>query len=862
MKRTKNYEGYDVAMARQKFFHQLESIFVGQAIREHKDASGYTNLISIKTAYFNDIKPRIEKLAADNTSTIDMLNELYNRLYTFFESYLNDTGTPFFYKTEFFKNIYAPVYSEHKDVELFWKTKDLYYIKSDPLYCNECFVDGVGEGLPKEYTFDFVLRDGFTQSQGNEKAPLLQFHLLEADAQERVIRIQVSHKDDELQINSLPNLAPTNDEERKRVKDAFETCPKLDDKSIQPILAKYKRQAEIDYFIHKDAGGFLNEQLDIYLYNFLFNEKHITEWDAESIKKVGAFRTVAREIISYIAAFEDELKRIWEKPKLAKRVEYVITIDKFDDALRARIASSHGMAAQMDEWKELKMIEEDFTLADIDAAATEKRRMQYARLPVDTKHFPEIRHDILSHFDGIDDACDGVMIKSDNWQALNTILPKYRERVQCIYIDPPFNTGNDGFNYKDNFNHSSWLTFMRNRLEVARELMRDDGVIFVQCDDNEQAYLKVLMDDIFGRDNFVNTIIWKTKNRPQSDAKHLSANTDSIILFAKNKLVWRPGLLERTEKMDAAYKNPDDDPNGPWASMPIHAKSGSDKNIYKIEFPNGIVWQPPKGSYPRFSKERLLSFEAENRLIFKGENVRFKTYLNEVQQGRVYTSLWDELGSTMKAASEIQKLFKQKIFTTPKPEILIQRIIEISTQPSDIVLDYHLGSGTTAGVAHKMGRKYIGIEQVDYIKTIATTRLKKVVAGEQGGISKAVEWHGGGMVKYYELEQYEESLRNATYVMRTDEGGRNIIDMKLSEKLAHALRIEEGNRVTVDLHDLYPDCDIIESISNITGWKIKKYIDKTRATLDNNGVEVEIDTTCMVLREHPYLKPYLYWDSE
>ena len=355
-----------------------------------------------------------------------------------------------------------------------------------------------------------------------------------------------------------------------------------------------------------------------------------------------------------------------------------------------------------------------------------------------------------------DTITDNLIIKGNNLLALHSLEKQFAGKVKLIYIDPPYNTGNDGFKYNDKFTHSTWLTFMKNRLETARELLKDDGVIFVQCDDNEMAYLKVLMDEVFGRENFIDTIIWKRKNRPQNDAKYLSANADFILLFAKVKDKWKPNLLKRTKEMNAMYKNIDNDQKGNWASMPIHAKSGNENSIYEIKFPNGIVWKPPLGSYPSFSKTKLLDLYNENKLIFKGNNVRRKVYVSDVQRGRVCTTVWDGLSSTIKAASEIQKLFNQKLFTTPKPEELIQRVLEIATQPGDITLDYHLGSGTTAAVAHKMGRQYIGVEQMDYIEPIAVERLKKVIAGEQGGISKAVEWKGDGSFIYMELKKYNQ----------------------------------------------------------------------------------------------------------
>jgi len=355
-----------------------------------------------------------------------------------------------------------------------------------------------------------------------------------------------------------------------------------------------------------------------------------------------------------------------------------------------------------------------------------------------------------------DTITDNLLIKWNNLLALHSLKSNFAWKVKLIYIDPPYNTWNDSFKYNDRFNHSTWLTFMKNRLEVAKELLKDDWVIFVQCDDNEQAYLKVLMDEVFWRENFVNTIVYKTKWRPQSDAKWLSWNIDFIQLYSKNKEIWRPNLLKRTKEMNNAYKNPDNDEKWPWASMPLHAKSGTQKWIYSIEFDNGKKWSPPEGSFPRFSKEKLLELYKDNRLYFWWKVPRLKTYLSEVKDGRWIVTLWDDITWNMKAASEIKNIFGEKVFLTPKNEELIERIIHISSNPWDIVLDYHLWSGTTCAVAHKMGRQYIWIEQMDYIETISKERLKKVIEWEQWWISKNVEWKWWWDFVYMEIMEENE----------------------------------------------------------------------------------------------------------
>ncbi|WP_187934097.1 site-specific DNA-methyltransferase [Helicobacter pylori] len=357
------------------------------------------------------------------------------------------------------------------------------------------------------------------------------------------------------------------------------------------------------------------------------------------------------------------------------------------------------------------------------------------------------------------------LIKGNNLIALHSLKKKFAKKVKCIYIDPPYNTGNDSFNYNDNFNHSSWLVFMKNRLEAAREFLSDDGVIFVQCDDNEQAYLKVLMDEIFGRDNFVNTIIWEKKYSPQNDAKWFSDNHDFILLYAKDKGIWRPNLLPRTSEMNARYKNLDNDERGAWKPSDCLVKTYMASYDYPITTPSGKVVTPPKGRCWMTSKENFQKLVDDNRIYFgrNGDNVpSLKRFLSEVKQGTTPLTIWKytEVGHNQDATKQLLALFNNvKLFDTPKPEALISRILEIATNENDLVLDFFAGSGTTCAVAHKMKRRYIGIEQMDYIETITKERLKKVIEGEQGGISKKCGFKGGGSFVYAELKEVNSGIK-------------------------------------------------------------------------------------------------------
>ncbi|ANH46186.1 site-specific DNA-methyltransferase [Helicobacter pylori] len=348
------------------------------------------------------------------------------------------------------------------------------------------------------------------------------------------------------------------------------------------------------------------------------------------------------------------------------------------------------------------------------------------------------------------------LIKGNNLIALHSLKKKFAKKVKCIYIDPPYNTGNDSFNYNDNFNHSSWLVFMKNRLEAAREFLSDDGVIFVQCDDNEQAYLKVLMDEVFGRENFVGCISWKQFHSVKNDAANFSKNIEYILCYCKN---FSKNLISN-EPFDKSNLYKLKDENGFYKLDPVWAKSGN--NFSPYTFLNGKTWSPPSGTFWRYSTGTLKDMEQNNRIVFNGKNPMAKRYLSEVAEGRKSSTFWDgsEVGYNLNGDAEIKQLFNgNKVFNNPKPEALISRILEIATQENDLVCDFFAGSGTTCAVAHKMKRRYIGIEQMDYIETITKERLKKVIEGEQGGISKKCDFKGGGSFVYAELKEVNLEIK-------------------------------------------------------------------------------------------------------
>lgn len=351
---------------------------------------------------------------------------------------------------------------------------------------------------------------------------------------------------------------------------------------------------------------------------------------------------------------------------------------------------------------------------------------------------------------------DNLLIHGDNLDSLKALLPYYKGKVKCIYIDPPYNTQNAFIHYNDKLEHSNWLSLIYPRLKLLKRFLSTDGSIWISIDDDEGHYLKVICDEIFGRDNFVNTIIWHKKHTRSNDARYLSDNHDFVLCYARNKVTWQRKLLPSVVDGKSIYRNPDNDPRGDWTSGPCHAKTPNEKDIYELISPSGKSHWPPPGTSWRYSESKFHELINDNRIFFgkNGNNVpRIKRFKTEVQNGLVPTTIWfkDEVGDNQNAKSEVKQFNPADVFQTPKPERLIQRIFQISTDETDIVMDSFLGSGTTAAVAHKMKRRWIGIEMEDTIYSHCVPRLKQVVDGEQGGISKAEDWKGGGGFKFYRL---------------------------------------------------------------------------------------------------------------
>ena len=384
-----------------------------------------------------------------------------------------------------------------------------------------------------------------------------------------------------------------------------------------------------------------------------------------------------------------------------------------------------------------------------------------------------------------------MLIHGDNLLALKALEQDYAGCVKCIYIDPPYNTGNAFEHYDDGVEHSIWLSLMRERLVLLRTLLSDDGSIWISIDADESHYLKVLCDEIFGRKNFIDEVIWQRAYAPINLKKTLSRSHDTILVYAKNKSdKYELNRLPRSSDANDRYKNPDNDPRGVWKSSDLSVGPAVQENIYPITTPSGRICYPPEGYSWRLSESRLREYIADNRIWFgpSGNNVpSIKRFLSEVKDGIVATTVWthQEVGHNQDAKKEIKALEFETIFATPKPERLIERVLTLGSNEGDIVLDSFLGSGTTAAVAQKMGRRYIGVEMGNHAYTHCAVRLKKVIDGtDQGGISKAQNWKGGGGFRFYEL---------APSLLKEDKFGNLVINKEYNaDMLAAAMAKQEG----------------------------------------------------------------------
>lgn len=390
------------------------------------------------------------------------------------------------------------------------------------------------------------------------------------------------------------------------------------------------------------------------------------------------------------------------------------------------------------------------------------------------------------------DLFDNRLIVGDNLLALKALEAEFTGQVKCIYIDPPYNTGSAFEYYDDGIEHSLWLSLMRDRLELLRKLLRDDGSIWINIDDNEGPYLRLLLDEVFGRANFVASVVWQKLHARNNSAQHFSTDHDYVFVYAKDLTRWSRNKVDRTEASDADFWNPDNDPRGEWRRSDLTAAKSYGEGKYTVRGPNGDPFTPRDNRWWSISQETFNELEADGRIWWgkTGSTFPFRKRFRSELGDLVPTTFWshEDAGNNREAKQESASLFgRDAIFSTPKPERLLQRILHIATNPGDLVLDSFAGSGTTGAVAHKMGRRWIMVELGEHCHTHIAPRLKKVIDGQDpGGVTEATGWKGGGGFRYFKL---------APSLLMQDKWGQWVISKEYNAAmLAEALCKLEGFR--------------------------------------------------------------------
>lgn len=351
---------------------------------------------------------------------------------------------------------------------------------------------------------------------------------------------------------------------------------------------------------------------------------------------------------------------------------------------------------------------------------------------------------------------ENLLIRGDNLSSLSKLLPAFSKKIQCAYIDPPYNTGLNFRDYRDNSSHADWLQSLSGRISLIHRLLREDGSLWVSIDDNECHYLKVLLDTIFGRQNFIASICWEKIYTRKNSAKFFSTSHDYILVYAKNREKLKLSTLPRTEEQLSVFKNRDNDKRGAWIDSALHGRNFYSKGSYVVTGPSGRKFSPPQGRYWTVSKEEFHRLDREKRIWWGSEGdccPRLKRFAPEVRQGIVPATIWThrEVGHNAEAKDEIKALFPEmeKVFITPKPERLLSRILSLASEPGDYVLDAYAGTGTTGAVAHKLGRKWIMMEQGSHCESMIVPRMAKVISGtDKGGVSQDSQWTGGGSFEF------------------------------------------------------------------------------------------------------------------
>jgi adenine-specific DNA-methyltransferase len=735
-----------------------------------------------------DSLPKVQELRArladDAVDLTALENEVYSRLYDFFNRYYDEGD--FISLRRYKEGVYAIPY-EGEEVKLHWANHDQYYVKTTENFRDYAFKMADGHRVHFKIVEADTEKDNTKSTNGNDRRFILYGENPVADENgELVIRFEYrpdgeKRKQDAINTETVQQVIESlNGEElaawqhRLGVNWTRADGTTSDRTILEKHLSDYTKRNTFDYFIHKDLGGFLRRELDFYIKNEVM---HLDDVENESaprveqyLSKIKVIRQIAHKIIALLAQIENFQKTLWLKKKFVVETNYCVTLDRVPEELYEEIAAND---AQRGEWVKLFAIDEikqDLATPGYSEPLTTAFLKTNPRLVLDTALFSdEFTNKLIASFDSIDAECNGLLVHSENYQGLGLLLARDRDRVRCIYIDPPFNLGETpDYLYKVDYKDSTWISLLQDRLSIARELLADDASIMVRCSHDGNMLVRLLMGYVFGDSNFRNEIILRraeeTKgdlNRQFATTRSITVNYDNLYWFSKKPEArfgrfMKPASEKQAESHWHSFWKAEDRPKLRYEILGIDLRKHYGQWMWKKERAFAAV-----KNYEEYLKVKEDTGETLDEYWERtGKTLEFVR-----RDGDGFSSIkyWIRPRTEVMADNnwlDIKGYANKWGFKTENSELLLQRIVESLSSENDLVLDFFLGSGTTAASAHKAGRKWIGIEMGAHFRSIVLPRLKTVLNGEQSGISKTTQWSGGGMFKYIRLESYEDALAN------------------------------------------------------------------------------------------------------
>ena len=870
-----------------RFYNSLKGIFEGAKM---DGQGGFVNLLKIKEKYYNSVIEQFKKeVDQDPIINEGFKEEFFDKLCNFFDKYFSESGSIYFVQSANWQKVYEKIYTDNKDVVLFWKTNMLYYVKSDKiLNSSDIKIEDKESGLSYVFRFDTTQA---TQKQNNEKKGFLYIA-------KEVVKTKTALHDSTSGDSTFVLSVGYESKSKTKIEEIAKTF-NLNEEIIKKAIRQFEKQTSVDFFINKNAQQFLNEQLDLYLHQILLADENV--FDQSRLTQIKTIKEYAKKLISFIGGFEDELVRIWNKPKFVLNSDYVMSLKtlkqylsntEYNELLKTyqqEIALNEDCFADIVyivretykrplqnlyidnvKWNKnenqitFKYIK-FFKKENVDKASeyakaqglnlkesiiqdkgesvegyifdynnqSYKTQLSIEELYLDTK-FLKIEDKLellenLSKNNSLDEIINGYVIKSDNYQFLNSVN-KFNNKVSVVYIDPPFNTNTEGFAFIDGFKDSTWLSQMNDRFNLLyNKFMSRDSSLYVHGDHHCNYYMRLLLDNICGSENFNREIIWNTSpaisgRKAGPKVKNYIRQHDTILYYLKGNPVFN--------KLYREYKNSDEvlEKLG-WLDM--YCDENKTPYVYKYD---------------------------DNSNIIKVDCAD----INVMALGDV----WNDLYSMMYSQNMTRENWGKS--NTQKPENLIRRILQVSSQQNEYIMDIFVGSGTTIAAAHKLGRKWIGVDSGDFLEDIVIKRMKSVVMGDfMPKLSEDLNWKGGGIFKYYDLEQYEDSLRKSNYNNTNnsymfEENIYQYYTFFADKKLTSQFNVENNGDIKIELDKLYKNIDLPETISNIMGLPIKTITKDTVVLLDGEKEIVEkYDYQNMTNEEKLHffeiLKPLLWW---